>query len=48
LIRDAPALPGDADVEGYRAGLREARALLGAAYDFASENLGDEEGRGGW
>ena len=48
LIRMAPALPGDPDVEDYRMDLLQARALMGTAYDFASENLGDENGENGW
>ena len=32
----------------YRAALLEARAILGAAYGFAPENLGDNDGLNGW
>ena len=34
LFGIAPALPGDVNFDDYRDGLLEARALLGAAYDF--------------
>ncbi len=39
LMRDAPVLPGDADVEEYRQGLLQARDLMGDAYGFAESNL---------
>lgn len=39
LMRDAPVLPGDADVEAYEADLLRARDIIGAAYGFAEPNL---------
>ncbi len=39
LIRDAPALPGAADLDAYREDLLEARGLMGGAYGFAESNL---------
>jgi hypothetical protein len=35
-------------VEGYRDALREARAILAAAYSFAPANVGDRNGENGW
>ncbi|MCA9665052.1 MAG: DUF4856 domain-containing protein [Myxococcales bacterium] len=52
LLGDAPKhrVPGvsDAEVTRYEQDLRTARSLLGEAYGFAIENLGDEAGDGGW
>lgn len=49
LLRDAPVLPGDTTAaDDYRTALRDARALLGAAYGFDAANLGDDVGAGGW
>lgn len=48
LIGTAPALPGDPGFEQYKADLVAARAILGAAYGFAAQNLGDSNGEGGW
>lgn len=50
LLRDAPVLGelGSAEVEEYRADLREARALLGSAFSFDAANLGDDDGMNGW
>ena len=52
LIGDAPVHwrvgVNDDEVEAYRLNLREARALIGQAYGFAAENLGDKTGDGGW
>ena len=39
LMRDAPVLPGDANVEAYEADLLRARDIIGAAYGFAEPNL---------
>lgn len=47
-LGDAPALPGDDGLEDYADDLRQARTLLGDAYGFAAENLGDDDGAGGW
>ncbi len=47
LIGTAPALEGD-DLDGYRADLIAARALVGEAHGFDAANLGDDEGLGGW
>lgn len=49
-IGDAPVSPeaDTATIEAYLSDLRAARALLGTAYSFPSENLGDEDGAGGW
>ena len=44
VLRDAPAAEQDA----YRAALRQARTLLGDAYDFDAANLGDDDGENGW
>ncbi len=48
LIGDKPALPGDDNFDAYGDDLRTARDLLGSAYGFAPENLGDAQGLGGW
>ena len=50
LVGQAPVLAdADADTrEAYASDLIEARALLGQAYGFDSENLGDELGENGW
>lgn len=50
FIGVAPALPNDeqARIDAYAEALLDARALLGAAYGFAPENLGDADGTGGW
>ena len=47
LFGDAPVL-ADGEVDAYRADLIAARDLIGAAYGFAAENLGDENGENGW
>lgn len=39
LMRDAPALPGDVDLDAYREDLLAARDLMGSAYGFADSNL---------
>ena len=48
MLGDAPALPGDAAWDDYADGLRDARTLLGTAYGFPTEALGDANGDGGW
>jgi hypothetical protein len=50
LLGDAPVLADadQADIDQYKADLVAARQLLGDAYGFAEENLGDENGEGGW
>lgn len=49
-VGDAPVLPaaGETVAEEYRVALREARAILGAAYGFDAANLGDDDGANGW
>lgn len=49
-IGSRPALPTDpqADIDRYRQGLLDARAILAAAYGFDPANLGDDSGLGGW
>lgn len=44
----APALPGAANVDAYKAGLLEVKQLFKTAYGFADANLGDAGGAGGW
>ena len=39
LMRDAPALPGDPDLDAYREDLLAARDLMGTAYGFADANV---------
>lgn len=48
MIRDAPPLPGDMDWDAYPGDLVDARTILGLAYGFDSETLGDAAGVGGW
>jgi hypothetical protein len=40
--------PGMDDVASYKADLVSARDILASAYGFATENLGDANGEGGW
>jgi hypothetical protein len=47
LVGAAPVL-SPAGFEAYTADLLAARGLIGAAYGFAPENLGDDDGEGGW
>ena len=49
-IGDAPVLPNasETDISSYAESLRSARTLLGDAYDFPVENLGDDNGENGW
>jgi len=47
LLGQAPALADD-DLGAYRSDLRAARILIGDAFDFDPENLGDADGNGGW
>ena len=46
----APVLPtaDAADIAAYAGGLRDAKALLAAAYGFDPANMGDDNGEGGW
>lgn len=50
LLGDGPRLPGDGPeaIQSYREGLLEVRGILGQAFGFAAENLGDMNGEGGW
>jgi hypothetical protein len=50
LMGDAPVLADASDDAraAHMADLREARAILGAAYDFDITNLGDDDGNNGW
>lgn len=50
LLQDAPILSHHTpeEIMAYQESLREARTLLGDTYGFASSNLGDEQGIGGW
>lgn len=50
LLADAPVLPDaeQADIDQYRDDLVAARQLIGDAYGFSDDNLGDENGEGGW
>jgi hypothetical protein len=48
LLGTAPVLVGGAAAEAYAQDLRDARALLAEAYGFAPENLGGDDGTGGW
>jgi hypothetical protein len=50
LVGTAPVLPShpQADIDAYHADLLEARELMGSAYGFAPENLGDDNGENGW
>ena len=49
-LQTAPVLPAaDGErIDAYRAALLRARGLLARAYGFAADNLGDEQGVGGW
>jgi len=49
-LRDAPVLPaeGDAAADTYRGSLRNARTLLATALSLPTENLGGDDGAGGW
>lgn len=49
-LGNAPVYP-EADattVDAYRKALRDARSLLGSAYDFDAANVGDDNGANGW
>ena len=50
LMGDAPVLSDASDEErsAYAASLREARTLIGDAYEFDTRNLGDDDGNNGW
>ena len=49
-IGSAPVLPSASEdtIEDYAEALLKARKLLGKHYDFAEENLGDNDGTSGW
>jgi hypothetical protein len=47
LLGDAPALKAQ-ELDAYADALLQARALIGDAYGFPEENLGDDSGQGGW
>jgi len=47
LLGDAPVLTGSSELEAYAEDLREARAILGAAYGIDASNLGDDDGTNG-
>ena len=46
----APVLPSASasEIEAYRGGLIEVRAILADAYSFDPSNIGDENGENGW
>lgn len=50
LFGDAPVLSNATaeEIEAYKADLVTARSLMGTAYGFATENLGDDAGENGW
>lgn len=48
LLGEAPVLPTDAGAAEYKTDLLEARDLLQAAYGFDAQNMGDDNGEGGW
>jgi hypothetical protein len=48
LLRTAPELGEASAREAYVQDLLEARDILGSAYGFSADNLGDEHGQGGW
>lgn len=48
LLGTAPVLEGGAAADAYAQDLRDARTLLAEAYGFAPENLGGDDGTGGW
>ena len=50
LIGQAPVLEdaGPTALQAYGDDLRAARALVGDAYSFAADNLGDDNGENGW
>ena len=50
LFGDAPVLSNASaeEIESYKADLVTARSLMGTAYGFATENLGDDTGENGW
>ncbi len=49
-LGDAPVLAtaGAGAIDGYKADLLAARALIGEAYGFDAPDLGDDHGEGGW
>ena len=50
LFGDAPIISNssDEDIESYKESLRTARSLMGTAYGFDTQNLGDDAGENGW
>jgi len=50
LIGTAPVLSDASETErsAYAEDLREARTIIGDAYGFDADNLGDDDGMGGW
>jgi len=50
LIGMGPALPTDPQgtIDAYHDDLIAARTMIGDAFGFADENLGDDDGAGGW
>ncbi len=50
LLRDQPVLMNDTapNIAQYKADLIAARSLLATTYGFATANLGDADGEGGW
>ena len=50
LFGDAPVLSNASaeEIESYRADLITARSLMGTAYGFDADNLGDDAGENGW
>ena len=50
LMGDAPVLENAsaAELDAYAADLIEAREILGTAYGFDADNLGDDDGNNGW
>lgn len=50
LVKNAPVLPNaeQTAIDAYKGALRNARAILQEAYDFHPDNMGDDDGVGGW
>lgn len=50
LVGDSPVLETATamTIDNYKQALRDARTILGNAYNFAPENLGDADGNNGW
>ncbi len=47
LLGTAPELDAER-LDAYAEGLREVKTILADAYSFAPENMGDDDGTGGW